>query len=485
MYGMVATAWFLTAAPAGAQPAATQPSSAPAELEAIRLAEQPYADASFGFSLRPFDDCEIKREKRIDAEGDLEVAMFANYNREWVMTVHLRPGQRARTLEDWLSVFREKLARKDPEAKVLRQERLTLHGRDAWRFAASLSAARSLWLHQTAIIQSKPEELLEIVFDSPLRHREVAEPLFDEVVRSVEFLRTQAVQQLLDDALLRSPAWLRALATDGRLGEKLTRESYLRILVDDKDTGYLWTREFGSTLDRREGVGLRQEGWIFESDGTVKRQLTEMFLAKNLRFEKWNTMAEVIIPPRAPAPAQRLITYEKGLREDSQLMVAYSSSANPKDVKDRTIETPESYAPVALLSLFPQVVDLGKPELYAFVSYSTERRGLILRTLRVMGQQTVIANGRSVRATRIDDSEGLVPPAAELYVDERGQLVKMVSGKLQMLATDEKKIASLYDNRIEAARQVAAQIEEAVRKADKTRREPRAPAPRQPEPARP
>jgi len=123
------------------------------------------------------------------------------------------------------------------------------------------------------------------------------------------------------------------------------------------------------------------------------------------------------------------------------------------------VESPESYAPGAVFTLFPRIADLGRPALYAFVSFNSERQGLVLRTLRIVeGRQNLAVDGRRVSATRIEDSEGLIPPVSEIYVDDAGRLVRIVAGNIEMLATTLERIRPLYADKVAATEQLARQL---------------------------
>ncbi len=431
----------------------------PATAPVLRVAERAYVDASFGYSIRPFADCEVVRQKRTDADGNLELAQFSHFQRNWMMTVVLSHRDRPASPDDVLATLQEKLRGRDSQAKILRRDKTTIAARPAILFAAAFSLGKTRWLRQEAVVFRTPDELFLITFDTPEADRDVAEGLFDEMVRSFEILRSELVQQQLDRAMLRGEDFLRSLARSGRLGRDLIQEHYLRLRIEGKDKGYLWIREFRTTVDRREGVGLRQETWVFEDDTRVRRQLTEVFLAGDMTFERWNTMTDVVISTAGGLGAERLATFEQGMRQDDKLLVAFSETANAKELKDKAIQTPEAYAPMAVLTFFPRLVDLSKPDAYAFVCYDSERRGLILRAMRVLGPQEVTVEGRVVRAIRIEDSEGLVPPASELHVDEKGRLVKVTAGNLEMIPATPEQIAGLYRGRVEATLQALRELE--------------------------
>jgi len=450
----------LLAATAGnAQAPTPNAASQPAAPEPVALADQPYVDASFGFSIRPFRDCTVVRHKRMDSDGDVELAQFSQPQRGWIMTIRLARTSRMFNPDDLLSGLAEKLTAQYPEMKILAKDKLRLAGRDAVRLAATVPLGSTLWFRQQTAIFYRQNEFFVIVLNVPAADRDVAEKLFAEITRSFEIIRSEMTQELLQQALARGTELLRSIAQDRKLGARLVHEHYLRILVDGKDSGYLWLREMRLAVDRRDGVGLRQEGWLFDADGNVRRQLTEMFLSDDMTAERWNTTVDVISPARGTSPARKLTTLEQGVRDGDKLLVAFSRSPNSTEMSDKVVEIPESYAPGAVFTLFPRIADLGRPGLYAFVSFNSERQGLVLRTLRIVeGRQNLTIDGRRISATRIEDSEGLIPPVSEIYVDDAGQLARIVAGNIEMLATTLEKLRPLYAQKIADTEKLVRQI---------------------------
>lgn len=466
-----------TAATAGAQEQPTTAPSTPSAATTVTLAEQPYVDRSFGFSIRPFSDCTVVRHKRMDSEGDVELAQFVHPQRGWVTTVRLAHTTKPFTPDDLLAGLEEKLSEQYRGLKIERREKLKLAHRDAVRLAGTVPVAGTLWFRQQAAIFCKDNEFFVIVFNVPAADRTKGEELFDGMIRSFDILRSEMTQELLQKSLAQGAEWLRSVAKDRALGRNLMKEHYLRILLDGHDVGYLWLQESRTAVDRRDGVGIRHEGWLFDADGKVKRQVTQMFLSDDLTAERWETMVEVVSPPKGTAPAQRLVTLEQGVRDADKLLIGFSKAPNSTEMSDKVVEIPESYGPAAVFTLFPRAVDLSKPELYAFVSYNSERQGLVLRTLRVLEpQQNITIEGRTLRVTKIEDSEGLIPPISEIYVDDKGRLIRIVAGNLEMLATDLDKIKALYAGKVAATEQMVRPLAPSSDKAPAAKKAPGAKA---------
>jgi len=127
---------------------------------------------------------------------------------------------------------------------------------------------------------------------------------------------------------------------------------------------------------------------------------------------------------------------------------------NAAQLQDKVIEVEPSYAPAAWHVLLPRLVDLATPELYAFSSYNAERRGLALRTLKVVGPTRFGGSGGQTAAIKLEDSEGLIPPITETDVDSKGNILRIIAGGLEMLATTREHVEQTYASRVKAAQEV-------------------------------
>lgn len=472
------SAFFAVVLPSAAVPAQAPDTQAAGLLATVRLADPPYVDASFGFSLQPFSDADILRQKRPTDDGDIELVQFFHYRLNWAMTVSLARTEGITTPDARLARLEEKLLAQHKDARIARRDTPVIAGFDAARISALAAVTGVEWFLQQAIIAVRPAESFRIVFNTPAAHRSVAEPLFDEMLASFKMLRSEMTQELLGAGLERGTNLLRSLADQRSVSRNLVEEQYLRFLAEGRDVGYLWLRELRTTQNRREGVGLHQEGWLFDPDGTVKVQINDAFLADDLAYERWENRVQVLRPAAGQSPVQLLVTLEQAVREKDRLLVAFTKAANDPKLEDKSIVVSASFAPFALFTLFPRLVDLARPELYVFSAYNSERRGLVMRALRVAGPQNILVDGRSVRVTRIEDSEGLIPPVNEMYVDAQGRLARVVAGNVEMIQTSRDKIRSMYGERMAQAQRTFQQLMQAARPAPRPGA-PAVPPPRQ------
>lgn len=455
-YCLCGAALLCVAVPASAQSPESQ--KAAGLLETIRLADQPYTDASFGFALRPFSDGDLTRQKRFTDAGETELVQFFHYRLNWAMTVNLARIERPLSPDEMLARIEKRLADQHPGFQAVRRDKLTITGHDAVRFAGTAKVKDAEWFVQEAVVAVRPTEWFVILFNTPVDHRAKSEPLFDEILGSFQMLRSEMTQELLQQSLVRGTELLRKVAADGTIAKNLIEEHYLRTLVDGRDVGYLWLRELRTTQNRRAGVGLHQEGWIFDAGGAVRIQVTQMFLSDDMAYERWDMRTRILIPAAGNVPMRVEQTIEQGVREQDRLLIAYTKPGNVEKLEDRTIAVSPSFAPVAFFTLLPRLLDAKNPQTYAFAAYNSERHGLVVRSIRVVGSQDILVDGRSARVTRIEDSEGLIPPVSEIYVDAQGRLARVVAGNVEMIGTPKSKIVAMYSEKMKSVQQSMQQL---------------------------
>ena len=229
---MLLFASVVNLAAAGARAQDTPAGMAPADvLSLMRLADEPYVDPSFGFSVRPFSPCTVMRHKQIVDGGDVELVQFVQYATNWAMIVRLSRAPRPLSPDDLLAYLEAPLAAKNPDLEVLGREKLTAGGRDAVRLVAVSTIEGRKWLRQRGAVYFERDEFFVLSFNTPFEHREKAEAIFADAIRSFEILRSEMTQALLQKALDRGAAFLQRLADANRPPKRLTPELYLRCLL--------------------------------------------------------------------------------------------------------------------------------------------------------------------------------------------------------------------------------------------------------------
>lgn len=460
--------------PAGSVPSDTVGVAAKGELG------EAYVDGSFGFSVRPLAGSTIHRRKRT-VEGDLQLCQFVMLEQRWSMSVRLASRPRSLDAESMLKEDNAQLALRYGDLETLRFEPTRVFGREAARSEVRFTSEQQAWLRQEAVIRTRPTEFFILLLVTPAADHDVARSCFEQIVQSFQVLRSEAVQQEIDAALARGTALLQsAAAGQPDITAGVSPERYLRIMRDGKDVGFVETLEAAEAVRHHEGIQLLQRVWMFEDDGSFKLMQEREFLSRDLSYEQWENRVYVVQQTKGQPPRVAM-SGENGIRQDDQLLVEYLPKSKSGKDAEKAIEVEPSYASGSWGTLLPRVVDLSKPELYAFSMYDGDRRGLVLRTFRVVGPtQTVIA-GRTTTAYRIEDSEGLVPPVTEVYVDKSGHILRISAEAIEMMAATRAEVEVIYRERVEQSQALLQQLaKEAVAPTDGRSRQAAPVSPRRP-----
>jgi len=112
-------------------------------------------------------------------------------------------------------------------------------------------------------------------------------------------------------------------------------------------------------------------------------------------------------------------------------------------------EVPENirsaYLPEAFGAMLPRLLDCSKPEIYAFAVYNPENNDFDMRTIRIVGPETIHMDEKDVKAIRLTDQMSQQAPTADLWVDEKGMILRMQTPDgLVMERSDQRAIAARF-----------------------------------------
>jgi len=384
--------------------------------------ENEYVDASFGFAVRPPKDSICKAEKKMLGPADVELVRFDQPSHNWSLAI--RRASDARPPE--ADILGEKLLENftsNPQysqVELLRKDNVRIASRRAARFAASFLAQDvetfvtgqpTEWFYQEAVIQTGGSECYALVFLAPLKDQSVAENTFDQILASFDIRRSENTERQLQEALRRGEQMLRDFK-DGKLDldKIIIPETYLRIRREGLDIGFVGIQEMSGHREGRAGLEICQWNWVFAPDGTLSNNEYNMYMSRDLLQERWEYSSRNLTTLQAGGKRQLLLDMESAFRQNEKLLISYLPEARARKLEEKVLQVEASYAPAPWFTLLPRIIDLQKPELYAFSAYSSIRRGLILRTIRVDGPRTITVANQSIEAIKIEDSEGLMPP---------------------------------------------------------------------------
>jgi hypothetical protein len=416
-----------------------------------------YVDGSFGFAILPPAGCETLREKRFLGTDDVEVVRFVNMDAMWSLSVRQTKPQRALDPEAVGQMVVEELKETCPDVAVVKTDTSQLGLREVLRCTAAMTSRGTPVLRQQAMIRVKPSEYFTVILVTPRADEKPATVIFDKALASFEVVRSEDKERELREALIRGSKLLQLV----RLGSldvvvKEPKETFLRYIEGGEEIGFMQIRMEPATVDGRKGMAVLKWSWIFHANGSADLMQQDMFVNANLLFEKWDSRLIVVSPP-PKGGGQRQISQEgeSGIRQGDKLLVGYAGRSTGRQVTQKEIDVDKTYASAPWDVLLPTVVDLSKNELYAFSSFDSARRGLSLQTFRMTGFKTLPTGGE---VAMIEESEGLIPPIHEVYVDRLGQIqrVLMKTGEkpLELVAATRQAVERRYGARIKEIEQL-------------------------------
>lgn len=409
-----------------------------------------YVDGSFGFGVRPMAGATINRQKRT-VEGRTQLAQFVRLEIGWSMALRLWVADRPVDVQAARQDTGAKLVLQYPDLNITQADAVQIDSRPSVRLAATFSNEGQNWLRQQAFIPLRGKHYILVVLTTPADDSGVATEAFSQILGSFQAVRTEKQQEQLDAALVRGTTLLKTLADDGKgVSAKANPITYLRTTRDGDPIGFIEIEERSASIERKTGLRIAQRAWLFSPDGGTQYMQEDKFVADDLTYDEWRNFSQ-ILPSKGADPKPRLVvSVEGGIRRNDQLVVEFSNQVGVTEKQDKAIQVERSYAPAAWPLVLPRMVDLNKPELYAFSMYDTERRGLVMRVFRVLGPTQITITGSRVSAFRIEDSEGLVPPISEIDVDKDGRVLRLVSGSVEMSVATKGQIEQEFAPRVKA-----------------------------------
>lgn len=439
----------------GQEQPATQPAStaeAPTDTGDKGTLAPAYVDGSFGFSFQPPTGAVIDRRKRT-VEGWLQLCQFVRLDYEWSASMRWWEPSRPLDAEGMAVEITRRLAPQFENLNILRMEPATIAVRPGLRYMAAFTSGGQEWLRQEAVICARPTEYFVLILVTPRADEAIAVATFEKMVASFQILRTEVQQQQLTAALDEGTRLLQSVASgEKKIAPQEARVSFLRLAQEGRDLGFVETHERAAVVDGKAGIEVLQRAWLFNADESVQFAEDNKFLSSDLQQEQWRTLSQALLTVPGSTTPQLDVSLETGIRRDDRLLVEYWPQLGLSKRQEKAIQVEPSFAPALWSLLFPRVVDLKEPALYGFSSYDASRRGLVLQACRVIGPARTEVAGRSMAGFKIEESEGLVPPVSEVYVDEKGNVLRVDSTSMEMETTTQAALEASYGDRVKQAR---------------------------------
>jgi hypothetical protein len=364
-------------------------------------------------------------------------------------------------------------------------------------------------LLQQAIVAISPRLYYSLVFTMPFAGGDpqgdpaVGEAVgtFKAVLDSLERVDLSKIRQEQEDRLIRTRA-LFVNWTKPRLLAAIRPERFLRFRQEGRDVGYAFVVEEPARSLPRGGqarevvepkdafgirVGMRMR--LATEPGKDVQTESWMYVSFDRRHEVWSTTTISTDPVATSQKERENWQLELGTSDLVEDRV-FGENVKPEDLKelDRknrenfdkklgkpdevpfrivdkmqlSVETrqrsgelptikrelPPFYLQQALSLLLPRLLPLGEPNTYAFASYSSDGRAIMMRYVDVTREADVTLGGQKLRAVGVVDRLGYEGQPITHYVSPQGEYLGAVNPttKLEITVTDRETLAGVWKN---------------------------------------
>ncbi len=313
---------------------------------------------------------------------------------------------------------------------------------------------------------------------APLSSKDDAVATFDAMIGSFEVYDPKQVFEQRVAAIKAGRAWPRNGPPKSSPANSTTSRSSSGFAFNNKDVGYLRFDELEAAYAGYKGINFIASSRTFRDDGSIVLVENVCFwaytkqpdVAQVFRFSEWqNALQETTFVGNAAQAAwtteQGILQYETPpadhLHPDRPVPAGFftmrvdRSSGNTRNLltgdtnprpqqwqfpppvdPTRTPPPPGVVDPLPLPRIleyvWPRLVDLTKPDTHlAFTTYNSTTGRLGLRTLSVIGPDTLNLDGQTIPATKLLNE--IDPGYTTLWVDNTGKILAMRSSDNTMV----------------------------------------------------
>jgi len=246
--------------------------------------------------------------------------------------------------------------------------------------------------------------------------------LYDKVLASMELIDPTEALRVRKANLQRGQDLLAGL-TDAKLKVAFDAEArWYLFRKDDKDVGYMFVKGAPARREGSSGYEVVSAIRLKLPKDRVRRVRREQFVTTNRTFCRWR---ETMVVGVGPGSGQYT---EEGVKQADVILCRARAGGQESTVQKRlTTSVQKMYLPRALGMVLPRLVDLKRPQVYAFATYTARANALDMRTVTVGGGESITLEARSVKAVRISDRAADDAEPATVWVDAKGVLLRMAT----------------------------------------------------------
>ncbi|MCK4625295.1 MAG: hypothetical protein KAV00_08300, partial [Phycisphaerae bacterium] len=313
-------------------------------------------------------------------------------------------------------------------------------GKPAIHFSGTWSGAFELWRRQTWV-RIKPGEHIILNISGDPNGKDEMDAVMTKVLGSLKLFDPKIAAAEYKQNLARGASALKKLSIRKLQTIINKKPCYCTIKLKGKIIGFVKLTESITKRSNAQGLNVVSSGALILPETPAQLTWKELFTTPDRNFEQWK---QVSVQGKGKTAAREI---QEAIRKDNWMLVQLHRSGRPK--RNWKQELPKTlhaaYLPEALSNLLPRLLDRSKPGTYAFAVYNPGKNDFDMRTVQVVKTETIRMGPKNFKATRMTDQMSRQSPIVNLWVDEKGLLLRMqMPGGLVMERADRRIIAAKF-----------------------------------------
>ncbi len=291
----------------------------------------------------------------------------------------------------------------------------TVAGKPAMHFRGPAKDKLGRWARQTWV-QLAPDQQLVLNISGPITDQDELDATLTAVADSLQLFDPSAARTRRQESLVRGAEVLGKLDKGRLKAMAAERPYYFLLALKGKPIGFLKVSE---SIERRweaDGLWVVRLGGLTLPNQPLRLTREESFATPDRSFERWR---RTVIEGEGPAAAT---TVSEAVREKDTIVLQLTRPGGPIPAKQRRIpeQVVPAYLPQAFDVLAGRLVERGKAGSYGFAVHNASANDFDLRTIEVVGEETIDVDGKKVQAVHLRDQMALDAPAVDVWVDAEG-----------------------------------------------------------------
>jgi hypothetical protein len=335
----------------------------------------------------------------------------------WTLEVHEAIEAR-KDIE--LAGYARELAAKISKDSQLRVERDSVRvgvtgGKPSIHFHGT-TTGNELYQRQTWVL-AEPQRFLIFAMSGPTSRRARLDRLYEAVLKTLTLTDPEQARSEQKANIVRGQQLL-AKADEQALARVISTEpTWYVFTYKGQAVGWLARIDMRDREDGNEGFATRSWARVSLPGQPTRWMQRKLFTTADRGFEKWSESVKI----GQGSEATRID--EEGLRSKQRVVVQVAQDGRKVS---RQQEVPlEWYLPKAMGDWVPRLMSLDKPGAAAFATYNATTNRVDLRTVTVLGRQTIPLGGSKIAAIHLTDQPNYDQEPAHVWVDGKGRILRM------------------------------------------------------------